>query len=178
MKRFIVLGVYCLVLLLSATGIFAQGFTGTNTAPQIDGVRALQIAQTRAPAAGMVISMEWELKRGWSEWDVTIIQGQIRYDVKIDATSGQITSYRERQYAPRQPLPQPPANRISFETIRQNAQSSNPSGIIQEIEYGYKHLRWVFEVKTRVNNRNTTLYYDAVTGQSLQLSGRNPRTWL
>jgi len=178
MKKYTVFGICCLVLLLSAASIYGQGFTGTNTTPQIDGARALQIAQTRAPAGGTVISMEWELKRGWSEWDVTIIQGQTRYDVKIDAASGQITSYRERQYAPRQPLPPPPANRISFETVRQNAQSSNPGGIIQEIEYGYKHMRWVFEVKIRVNNRNTTLYYDAATGQSLQLSGRNPRIWL
>ena len=178
MKKYTVFGICCLVLLLSAASIYGQGFTGTNTAPQIDGVRALQIAQTRAPASGTVIEMDWELKRGWSEWDITIIQGQTRYDVKIDASSGQITSYRERQYAPRQPLPQPPSNRISFETVRQNAQSTNPGGIIQEIDYGYEYGRWVFEVKIRVNNRNTTLYFDAVTGTSLQLSGRNPRTWI
>ena len=177
MKKQTVFGICCLVLLFSAASIYGQGFTGTNTAPQIDGVRALQIAQTRAPASGTVIEMEWELKRGWSEWEIDIVQGQTRYTIKIDGSSGQITSYRERIYAPRQPLPQPPANRISFETVRQNAQSSNPGGIIQEIEYGYKHLRWVFEVKIRVNNRNTKLYFDAVTGQSLQLSERNPRTW-
>ena len=178
MNKYKVFGICCLVLLLSTASIFGQGFIGTNTAPQVDSIRALQIAQTRFPAGSTVIEMEWELKRNWSEWSITAFHGQMRYSIEIDASSGQIISYSERQYVPRQPLPQPPSNRISFETIRQNVLSINPDGIIQEIEYGYEYLRWVFEVKIRINNRNTTHYFDAVTGQPLQLSGRNPRTWI
>ena len=180
MKKYTIFGICSLVLLLSALSMYGQGFTGSSPAPQINSVRALQIAQTRAPAAGTLISMEWELKRAGSEWSVTIIHGQMRYSVKINGDSGQIISYSERQYTPRQPLTsQPPANRVSFETIRQNALSIHPGWLIEEIDYGHKHGRWVYEVELRpTHGRKSKIYFDAVTGTQLQLSpGRNVRTW-
>jgi len=177
MKKYTVFGIFCLVLLLSAANIYAQGFTGGNIEPQINSVRALQIAQTRFPAGASVIGIEWELKRGWSEWEVKAIRNGLRYTVKINGENGQIISYRERQYTPRQPIPQPPANRVSFETIRQSALSAFPGGVIVEIEWKYSHGRWIYEVELRQNGQNgqqgrkSKIHYDSTTGSQIS------RTW-
>ena len=181
MKKYAVSGICCLVLILSAAGVYAQGFTspGANTAPQVNSERALQIAFTRAPAGGTVIAMDWELKRVGSEWEIKIIHNQMQYDIKIDGSSGQIISYRERRYTPRQPLPSPPQNRISFERVREIVRSIYPQGTIEDIEWEYSYGRWVYEVDIRVNGRKNTVYLDSVTGSQLQRTGRgNARTWI
>ena len=181
MKKYTVSGICCLALILSAAGIYAQGFTTPrdNTAPQVNSERALQTAFTRAPAGGTLIEMDWELKRMGSEWDIKIIHNQMQYDIKIDGNSGQIISYRERRYTPRQPLPSPPQNRISFERVREIAQSIHPQGTIEEIEWEHSYGRWVYEVTVRVNGRKNTIYLDSVTGSQLQQTGRGrTRTWI
>ena len=114
MKKYTVFGICCFVLLISAASIYGQGFTGGSAAPQVDSARAVQIAHTMFPAGASVIKIEWELKRGWSKWEVKAIHNGMSYTVKINGGNGQIISYRERQYTPRQPVPQPPQNRVSF----------------------------------------------------------------
>ena len=174
MKRYTLFGFCCLAMLFAAANMYGQGFTG-SAAPQIDGERAIQIAFTRIPAGATLIEIEWELKRGWSELEIKAFQNGMRYEIKIDGGTGQITSFRERQYAPRTPLPQPPQNRISFERVREIVQSMHPAGIIEEIQWEFEYGRWVYEAAVRVNGRKTTIYLDSITGTQLQRtrSGKN-----
>jgi uncharacterized membrane protein YkoI len=105
----------------------------------------------------------------------------MRYDIKIDGGSGQITSFRERQFTPRNPLPQPPQNRLSFERIREIVQPMYPGGIIEEIEWKFSYGRWVYEVDIRPQNgRKISIYFDSTTGTQLQLSrgSSRERTWI
>jgi len=158
MKKYFVFFVCCLAAIFSAAAIFAQ--------EPITGTRVAQIALTRS-GGGTIIEMDWELKRGGAQYDIEIIYSGTKYEMKIDASIGDIIGYKEKRASARE-LPPPPQNQVTFERAKEIALANRGNAIVEKIEWEYKYGQYVYEVSVRQDGKKSKVYIDAATGKTLQ----------
>jgi uncharacterized membrane protein YkoI len=123
--------------------------------------RSMEIALAAA-GGGMVEEIEFEHENGILTYEITVRNGGWKYEIKIDAASGEIIEV-EREAAANLTQVYNSA-RVSFIRAMEAAIEKVGGGTIEEVELDYENGILIYEVTVRYENRQYEVKIDAITG--------------
>lgn len=127
------------------------------------------IEQAKTKFDGKVVEMELKHKKDALFYEVTLLQGTQKQEMKIDAKSGEVIGTKSKQETKHQEKWQALQQevKISLEQAMDIAQQQT-GGKFKEIEFKVKKGTPQYKVETSLNGKTSKIRINANTGEILQ----------